>query len=78
MASLTHEDQMSKDADLMRTYEDTLSRWVQNTTGRTPAPRYYSNGDNGDTGTPGNDGYTDPSRGRLPTFTPQVPVIEVH
>ena len=63
VAGLTGEAQMIKDADLMRTYQATLARWVESQTGRPPqtedsprAPRFY--------------------RGRSAT-TPAVPVIEV-
>jgi len=63
VAALTGEVQMLTDADLMRTYQTTLARWVESQTGRPPqtdgnppAPRFY--------------------RG-LPSATPIVPVIEV-
>ena len=65
VAGLTGEAQMIKDADLMRTYQATLARWVESQTGRPPradngdpqmAPRFY--------------------RGQ-PVITPAVPVIEV-
>jgi Ca-activated chloride channel family protein len=63
VAGLTGEAQMIKDADLMRTYQATLARWVESQTGRPPqtddgpqAPRLYRGG----------------SRA-----TPEVPVIEV-
>ena len=36
VARLTNEDQMLKDADLMRTYENTLAKWVEYQTGVTP------------------------------------------
>ncbi|MGB8644217.1 MAG: VWA domain-containing protein [Anaerolineae bacterium] len=67
VAGLTHEDQMYKDADMMRTYENTLARWVQNQTGRLPqAPE---------------GGPTEPAgqapRMRLPTLTPDASIIEV-
>ncbi len=69
VASLTGEAQMIKDADLMRTYQATLARWVESQTGRPSqadgnlqadgilqATRFY--------------------RGH-PAATPVVPVIEV-
>jgi len=63
VAGLTGEAQMIKDADLMRTYQATLARWVESQTGRPPqtndvpqAPRLYRGG---------------------PRATPEVPVIEV-
>jgi Ca-activated chloride channel family protein len=64
VASLTHEEQMVKDADLMRKYQATLAQWVRTQTGREPQyseeavpTRFY--------------------RGRQPEPTPGVPVIEV-
>jgi Ca-activated chloride channel family protein len=36
VAALTREDQMVKDADLMRQYQGTLSRWIESQTGRGP------------------------------------------
>jgi Ca-activated chloride channel homolog len=36
VARLTNEDQMVKDADLMRRYQDTLARWVERQTGHSP------------------------------------------
>jgi hypothetical protein len=63
VARLTNEDQMLKDADLMRTYEDTLAKWVQYQTGRPPeAP---------ERGEP-----VQPVRGRQPLPTPVAPEIE--
>jgi len=63
VAGLTGEAQMVKDADLMRTYQATLAKWVESETGRAPQAddspqptRFY--------------------RGR-PAETPTVPVIEV-
>ncbi len=61
VARLTGEEQMVKDADMMRQYEDTLAKWVQNQYGRPP----QRSDDNGN---------EPPSRGRLPTPTP--PVLE--
>lgn len=55
VARLTNEAQMVKDADMMRTYQDTLSKWVQNQTGRPPQPAE---------GGPASD---QPIRGRQPT-----------
>lgn len=63
VARLTNEDQMYKDADLMRKYKDTLSRWVQNQTGRPPQP------------SSDNEYPQQPSRGREPT--PVAPVLDV-
>ncbi len=37
VAKLTNEAQMIKDADMMRKYQDTLSKWVEKQTGRAPA-----------------------------------------
>jgi hypothetical protein len=63
VAGLTGEAQMIKEADLMRTYQATLARWVESQTGRPPqaedapqAPRFYR----GD-----------------PRATLEVPVIEI-
>ncbi len=56
VARLTNETQMVKDADLMRTYQDTLAKWVQNQTGRPPQPA--------EGGGPASD---QPIRGRQPT-----------
>ncbi|MBI5033611.1 MAG: VWA domain-containing protein [Chloroflexi bacterium] len=68
-ARLTNDPQMTKDADLMRTYQDTLAKWVQRQTGR--SPQYPESGGNrGDTGQP-----TLPGRQLLPTQTP--PVINI-
>jgi Mg-chelatase subunit ChlD len=39
VADLTHEEQMVKDADLMRKYQDTLAQWVEGQTGRRPDAR---------------------------------------
>lgn len=63
VARLTNDQQMVKDADLMRTYQDTLSKWVQNQTGRPPQPQPVESG-----------GTTDTSRSRqmLPTQTPSA------
>jgi hypothetical protein len=36
VARLTNEDQMYKDADLMRKYQETLAKWVESQTGRGP------------------------------------------
>ena len=36
VADLTHEEQMYRDADLLREYQDTFARWVQRQTGRRP------------------------------------------
>ena len=36
VAKLTNEAQMIKDADMMRKYQDTLSKWVEKQTGRAP------------------------------------------
>lgn len=55
VARLTNDAQMVKDADLMRKYQDTLSKWVERTTGRPPAPA--ESGPAGD----------QPIRGRQPT-----------
>jgi len=38
VASLTNEEQMAKDADLMRQYQETLAGWVESQTGSQPAP----------------------------------------
>ncbi len=65
VARLTNDAQMSKDADLMRKYQDTLSKWVQKQTGRAPQIPESS----GDTGTS--------NRGRLPTPTGNPPVIDI-
>jgi len=68
VARLTNESQMVKDADLMRTYQDTLSKWVQRQTGR--PPQYSDGGGYGsDTG--------QPTRARQVLPTPSVPVIEI-
>lgn len=63
VAGLTGEAQLIQDADLMRTYQATLARWVESQTGRPPeaedaprAPRLYR----GD-----------------PRATLEVPVIEI-
>ena len=69
VAGLTGEAQMIKDADLMRTYQTTLARWVESQTGRIPQAD-----DN-----PQADGILQATRfyrGR-PAGTPAVPVIEV-
>ena len=67
VARLTGEEQMVKDADLMRKYQDTLAKWVQRQTGRLPQQPE------------GSGGYEQPqtprSRQLLPT--PSVPVIEI-
>lgn len=64
VAALTGEQQMLQDAELMRTYQDTLAQWVRRQTGRGPedalAPeptRFY--------------------RGRQLEVTPAVPVLDV-
>jgi hypothetical protein len=36
VARLTNEEQMAKDADLMRRYQETLAEWVQSQTGSRP------------------------------------------
>jgi len=69
-ARLTNDQQMVKDADMMRTYQDTLSKWVQKQTGR--PPQSGTSGTRGDTGQPQP---TLPGRQILPT--PSVPVIEI-
>lgn len=68
VAGLTGEDQMYKDADMMRTYENTLAKWVEQQTGHAPAP------DTGDYSHP----QPTPARGRQFLPTPTVPVIEIH
>jgi Ca-activated chloride channel family protein len=68
-ARLTNDPQMVKDADMMRTYQDTLAKWVQNQTGR--PPQYPDSGGNrSDTGQP-----TLPGRQLLSTPTP--PTINI-
>lgn len=64
VASLTGEQQMTKDADMMRTYEDTLARWVQQTTGRLPGPAEPTLPER-------------PGRGREATPYPPAPTIEI-
>lgn len=67
VARLTNDQQMIKDADLMRKYQDTLAKWVQQQTGRPPV---Y----------PGSDFPSDePTRGggRQLLPTPSVPVIDI-
>ncbi|MGB4978623.1 MAG: hypothetical protein WBR35_17960, partial [Anaerolineae bacterium] len=62
VASLTGEAQMMQDADLMRTYQDTLARWVQQETGRLPESSAPER----------------PSRGREATPLPdEAPTIEI-
>ena len=57
VAQLTHEPQLLQDADMLRRYQETLAKWVQQQTGRLPQPAYSSE-------------YTSPpERGRLPTPT---------
>jgi hypothetical protein len=38
VADLTNEEQMQKDADLMRRYQETLAGWVESQTGSRPDP----------------------------------------
>jgi Ca-activated chloride channel family protein len=64
VARLTGEAQMVKDADLMRTYEDTLARWVQQETGRQPRPAEPVLPER-------------PLRGRDSTPVPDAPTIEI-
>jgi hypothetical protein len=64
VARLTGETQMVKDADLMRTYEDTLARWVQQETGRQPRPAEPVLPER-------------PLRGRDSTPVPDAPTIEI-
>lgn len=64
VARLTNDPQMVKDADLMRKYQDTLARWVQNQTGRAPQPVEDSGSDQ-------------PARGREPMLTPGGPTLEI-
>ncbi|MBK7200697.1 VWA domain-containing protein [Candidatus Amarolinea dominans] len=62
VASLTGEAQMMQDADLMRTYQETLARWVQQETGRLPESSAPER----------------PSRGREATPLPdEAPTIEI-
>ena len=69
VARLTNDAQMVKDADLMRTYQDTLSKWVQRQTGRPPQYSEPGSGYSSDTG--------QPTRARQLLPTPSVPVIEI-
>jgi hypothetical protein len=62
VARLSNDAQLVQDADLMRKYQDTLAKWVQNQTGKAP-----QSSDLGDTGL---------NRGRLPT-TNGAPTIEI-
>ncbi|MBI4673268.1 MAG: VWA domain-containing protein [Chloroflexi bacterium] len=64
VAQLTHEDQMYKDADTLRRYQDTLARWVQSQTGRPPEYAYPTES-------------TGSRLDRLPTFTPPPSQIEI-
>lgn len=64
VARLTGEAQMVKDADLMRTYEDTLARWVQQETGCQPRPAEPVLPER-------------PLRGRDSTPVPDAPTIEI-
>lgn len=64
VAQLTHEEQMLKDAETMRRYQDILARWVQSQTGRAPQSAYPTES----TGT---------QLERLPTFTPPPSQIEI-
>ena len=66
-AQLTNDQQMVKDADLMRKYQDTLSNWVRKQTGRPPQDQ-SSDFPNGEPTRSG-------SRQLLPT--PSVPVIDI-
>jgi hypothetical protein len=67
VARLTNENQMVQDADMMRKYEDTLSKWVQKQTDRSPQTPLPSSG--GVASDP-------PIRGREATPYP-VPTIEI-
>jgi Ca-activated chloride channel family protein len=63
VARLTNDQQMVKDADMMRTYQDTLSKWVQNQTRRPPQPLPEESDSTPDTSR---------SRQMLPTLTPSA------
>lgn len=63
VARLTHEDQIIQDANLMRRYQDTLARWVQNQTGRSPQPPESALSER-------------PIRGRQTANTGDIPVLE--
>ena len=67
VAQLTNDQQMVKDADLMRKYQDTLSTWVLKQTGR-PPQNQSSDFPNGEPTRSG-------SRQLLPT--PSVPAIDI-
>jgi hypothetical protein len=65
VARLTNDVQMTKDADLMRTYQGTLAQWVQRQTGRSPQAPESSGIESGGTT-------------RFPTPTGNPPVIDIH
>ncbi len=64
VAQLSNDSQMVKDADMMRRYQDTLSKWVQNEKGRQPQPEQ--------TGRPAED-----SGGRSPVGTATAPAVDI-
>lgn len=66
VARLTNDSQMARDADMMRKYQDTLSKWIQNDTARKPQADESTRP-------------TQPAGTRLPVTsgTPSVPALDI-
>lgn len=69
VAGLNHEEQLLKDADTLRRYQETLAKWVERQTGHLPQSSYTNSDGNNDGGVP--------AHGRLPTPTVVGTEIEV-